>query len=222
MTPNGELLLGRGPVVFALGADADHPQLIIEVVSAEVSSPDSGGVAELGSDVAVFHLVEPATGVQPLGLSTVPVSVGDTLSVVGFGTDVADGGVGATFRPVRRTGTEVLRAVDGNVFDWIYGGYSSYLARAPADGAPADLAARYAHGVLLDGYEVWATDAPAQTCHGDSVGPVMRCGEPMEIVGVTSWSWRSAARLCDYGTVVAVFGRETLAFLQGTLRSEPR
>jgi hypothetical protein len=49
----------------------------------------------------------------------------------------------------------------------------------------------------------------------------MRCGDPQEIIGVVSWSWQSAARPCDDGTVVAVFGPETSAFLQRVRSAVP-
>jgi hypothetical protein len=120
------------------------------------------------------------------------------------------------FRALRRSGTLLLRAVNGNVFDWIYGNYASYLNRAPLDRAGADLALRYQNGELLDSYEAWMERSPgaSQTCHGDSGGPVVsyRDGQP-EILGITSWSWQSATELCDYGSVIAIFGADAAALL---------
>jgi hypothetical protein len=219
MRSNGASLLDDGPLFFAVGADADSPLAIVGVLGVERSSPDLGGVAQMGSDVAVVDLVRSVDGVTPLTPTTDPLTeamVGAELTIYGFGTNASGCSMDVPYRAVRRVGSEVLRALRGNVFDLIYGGYAAYLEAAPSDRVASDLVTRYQSGNLLDSYEIWAARAPGgpQACHGDSGGPVIRqrAGQ-LDLVGVVSWSWQSATELCDYGSVFAVFGPETAAML---------
>jgi secreted trypsin-like serine protease len=64
---------------------------------------------------------------------------------------------------------------------------------------------------LLRGYEVWAGAPDAQTCSGDSGGPLLRTiadSDLTELVGVTSWGWASPAGDCAFGTVFALITDE--------------
>jgi secreted trypsin-like serine protease len=61
----------------------------------------------------------------------------------------------------------------------------------------------------------------SQTCRGDSGGPVMIETESgWEVVGVTSWTWRSKSQACDHGSVVAIFGPQTRIALAGMIPSD--
>jgi hypothetical protein len=221
---DGELALNRYAVEFALGVDAARPDALVEAVTVELSTPDSGGVAELGSDVALYRLDHPLGGVAPMRLFAEPLSdqrLGAELTVYGFGTDVPGCDREATFRPVRRAGQVRLSALRGNVFDDIYGDEATFLADALHDMGGATAEWRYAHGGLLEDYEAWVTAGPdgAQACHGDSGGPiVIETERGSEVIGVLSWSWRSQTQQCDHGSVIAVFGPQTRALL---LRSLP-
>ncbi len=223
MNRNGEPLLPGNGFFFALGPDASEPLAIVRVTSVELSAPYDGGVTELGSDVAVCRLERHITEIVPLRLAATRTSddlVGSTLATFGYGTDNAGCDPSAAFRPIRRMATETLRAVRGNAFDTIYGSYSAYLAHALGNLDLSTAANRYEHGVLLEGYEVWAEAGPSesQSCHGDSGGPVtLEQNGGMEILGVTSWSWSSETQACDFGAVVAVFGPETVNLLDAAL-----
>jgi len=221
---DGELALNRYGVQFALGVDAERPDTLAEALAVELSAPDSGGVAELGSDVALYRLERALSGIDPLHLFAEPLSdqlLGAELMVYGFGTDVPGCDRNATFRPIRRAGQVRLSALRGNVFDDIYGDEATFLADALHDMGRPTAEWRYAHGGLLQDYEAWVTSGPdgAQACHGDSGGPiVIETERGREVVGVLSWSWRSQTQQCDHGSVIAVFGPQTRALL---LRSLP-
>lgn len=218
---NGASLLDDGPLFFALGPDADAPLALVGVRAIERADPAQGGVAQLGSDVAIADLVEPVGGVTPLPPSMDPLShqmIGEPLIIYGFGSDVAGCPEAVPFRALRRSGSVTLRALRGNVFDAIYGGYDAFRAAASSDRLRSDAAIRYQTGYLLEGYEVWAGRDPggAQACHGDSGGPVFRRRDgQLELVGVVSWSWQSSTELCDDGSVFAVFGPSTWSLLAG-------
>jgi Trypsin len=228
MTANGQEFL-PGEVFFAIGADAEHPRELRELVEVRVSAPSSGGVAQLGSDVGAFRLASPVAGVEPLPLSVLQVEdlpIGSELAVYGYSAVSSEPSApraaecGAATDIVRRRGTLALGPHQGNVFDFIYGDYATYLQQAPADTPLRNLSQRYQNGVLLEGYEAWAFDTVqgSQTCHGDSGGPVvLERGRSREIVGVTSWAWQSATRECAYGTVFATFGPQVTDFLAGLL-----
>lgn len=217
---DGDLVLDHAEVYFAVGPDAGAPAALVAVAGVELSEPDAGGVAELGSDVALYRLESAVDGVAPLPLFTGTVSdalLGTELTAYGYGTNVPGCDAGATFSSVRRMGTLILTAVHGNVFDYIYPDYAAFLEDASRDGDPASAERRYANGTLLDDYEVWVTSGQggAQPCHGDSGGPVLlETDGGMAVAGVVSWSWRSESQQCDYGSVVAVFGPQTRTLLQ--------
>lgn len=204
---------------FAVGPDANQPLMTQALVVEYLAEPALGGVAELGSDVALLRLGQPIMDVSPLEVAREPLppqAIGSQLTALGYGTNV---GCDYSAPPsvVRRQGTEQLRALRGNVFDWIFGSHDSYLSVAlhSRDRASAEL--RYQNGWLLEGREAWlsATADGAQTCFGDSGGPVLAAPRDSSaqprIVGVTSWSYASASQICAYGTVLALLGPETLA-----------
>jgi hypothetical protein len=216
-------------LVFLVGSDAAEPRTTSRVVGVQAAEPDTGGVAQLGSDLALLELERPIASVTPLPLASrvVDTPLGSELEVFGYGMSDEDevrslldlsrcGGAGAP----RQRGALLLEARNGNVFDHIYGSRAAYLEHAASDGAGLDLEDRYASGVLLEGYEAWAIAADdSQPCRGDSGGPVLLEHEGRRVlVGVTSWTWRSEERLCDHGTLIATFDADTRAWLGERLR----
>jgi hypothetical protein len=222
MTQNGGELRATD-VFFAVGFDSDRPIARVRALEGLLSAPERGGVSELGSDVAVYRLERPLPSVQPFAVSPLRLSdlpIGETLAVYGYGPAASD--CSGEARARRRRGTLALGAHRGNVFDFIYGDRSGFIENAARDTPAIDLDARYHRGELLDGYEGWGFDAEAasQTCHGDSGGPVLlESGATPELIGITSWSWRSNEQLCAYGTVFAIFGPDARDFLRRAMQT---
>lgn len=207
------------PVYFALGASSERPIRVILTNGYRLSLPHTGGVAELGSDVATFTLLEAVTDINPMKVSTTLVDaslLGAELQLYGYGSDVPGCQHSAPFEPRRRMGNVVLSALSGNVFNLMYGTLETYREHAALTRTAKDLERRYRHGELLEGYEAWVTpgEGAAQPCHGDSGGPVIiqRAGV-RHIVGVISWTWTTEHELCALGAVVAIFGSETSKLL---------
>jgi hypothetical protein len=212
-----------GFLSFAVGSSTDRLQRLIPLADIELLEPDSGGYTGFGGDLALCRLSEPVTEVTPLAVAAGSLAPGDTgqhFTVVGFGTALSDGQT--PFPAVRRRGTQTLQALDGNLLERIYGSRSAFLQaeEATSDCAPSysnskELEDRYDAAELIAGYEAWFGNGigDAQTCRGDSGGPLLR-EETSEIVGVVSWDWHPHTAVCDYGSVYAVFGPETLDAFQ--------
>jgi hypothetical protein len=217
MTQNGREL-SPDEVFFGVGFDAEAPRRLVATRAMTASPPKSGGVSQLGSDVALYQLAHVLNDVLPFALSPLGSSEllpGLELAAYGHGPVVS--ACSALQRRVRRRGELVVGASQGNVFDQIYGDYATYLERAVGVMSASELVTRYENGVLLDEYEAWGRDTSSgsQTCHGDSGGPmVLEKGLSAGIVGVTSWSWRSSAAECAHGTVFATFGPEVRAHIE--------
>ena len=111
----------------------------------------------------------------PLGASPSPPRLGDTFEAVGYGVR----GPGLA-RDVRVRGALRLYAVDGAPLPSYFGTLARFLDAAEDHfGMPLgeflveDLTVRYGRKLLTD-YEVYLFGAGAQTCHGDSGGPLLR------------------------------------------------
>jgi hypothetical protein len=153
---------------FAVGPDAERPDALVEVARVVSSSPASGGVAELGSDVAFGRLIERVPNVPPLVINAEDLNdthIGSELMVLGYGVDSSGCSQWVPFHPVRRLGEQVLNATAGNVFDHIYGSYSEYMRDVLFDRSHASAVRRYNRGVLLEGYEAWMIRAPTRVRH---------------------------------------------------------
>jgi hypothetical protein len=223
----GSEALARHSLLIAVGSDTENPKKLIEVDSADSATPDTGGVAQIGSDISVLHLKEPLVDIRPIMISTamtLPSSglLDSELIVCGYGSNVSNCPYVTNFREIRRKGSVNINATRGNVFDYIYGDRATFLALAATDRAPAELETLYDNGWLLINYEAWAERLPgaSQPCHGDSGGPVLSpTQDGYQLVGVISWTWRSATELCDYGSVIAIFGPDAAALLKRTVET---
>lgn len=221
MTRAGNALLLRRSLYFGIGVDASRPADLISIVQSQQASPTSGGVSGLGSDIAVLSLAGVSEAI-PFRMAEDSVSKADkgTLFVVlGYGRSPGDpaGTVG-----VRRRGGQSLASLSGNVFDTLYGNQAAFeaamveeellpetklcVSRAQREVA---LERTYAQGELSVGGEaLFVPDSSgARICHGDSGGPLLRADG--SVVGVASWSWRSAESPCDHGAVFALLAGAT-------------
>jgi Trypsin len=211
-------MVTRAPL-FALGPNAKAPERLIAVLDLRGSEPQTGGVAELGSDVAVGRLAEAVTNIAPLRVARVTPDelMGIPLRALGYGSSDA---CGEPSDGLRRVGQQVVTSLSGNVFDHIYGDYATYLDAVASSKPPAAAERRYLHGWLLAGYEAWVESGRGHTqiCKGDSGGPILRMSGPSaEIVGVSSWVWHSDRAVCDYGAVIALIGPQTQQLIAAAL-----
>jgi Trypsin len=212
------------PMYFAIGPDAFAPRKLVEAIAADVSPVHEGGFVGLGSDVAIYHLIEPVTDVTPIGVADAMLGeadLGRKFIAMGYGAkDVNDDIFGFSSAP-RRTGTETLNALEGSSFDLMFGSFERFInelkLKFGADYINSilwDLENMYYSTYLLSGYEAWTGNQPgdAQTCHGDSGGPLLRRVEvgpgrfEQRIYGVVSGGWFSPDLTCAYGTFYATLG----------------
>jgi hypothetical protein len=215
-------------VDFTVGANASRPKSFFVVVDLGEAPVDEGGFLDMGSDVGIARLADAPPGLAPLVIAQLgEEDVGERFAKVGFGLQDARGTYGS-----RKVGTETLRALSGNVFDFDFGGYEPFIAwadvHAEAFGGRAArtddewrrfLSDFYRHGDILPGYGAIVGDAPgdSQSCNGDSGGPlVRRIGGHLEVYGVESAGLHSHG-LCDHGGIDAIFGPTTYRFLEEAL-----
>jgi hypothetical protein len=127
-------LLGKS-VYFGIGGDDGHPKRLIEAVAFQVAPIEHGGRGDQGSDVAVALLAEKVTDVEPIGVAQpTPAEIGQRFAIVGFGRiDYAQ-----TLSPMRRVGSATLRALSGNIYDFMFGGYQGFRTWAEATLGPDD------------------------------------------------------------------------------------
>lgn len=106
---------GRSRFVFAVGAEAAASERRIEVV--HISYPPAG-------DLAVVHLAEPVTGVNPFPLSNLNANhVGQKFAALGYGAQTQYGP-----RGTRRAGAVTLRGIEGRVYELAFGSFEAFFA----------------------------------------------------------------------------------------------
>jgi hypothetical protein len=233
----GIKIVNTEPVFFAVGPDANRPAKIVEAIAADTSPVDLGGIVGLGNDVAVYHLKEPVTGVTPLPVSTVsftPADIGTRYMGVGFGSkDLLEDAFGF-LTAQRRAGYMTLRALGGQPWHTIFPTFQDFVNEFRflfGDELVQFLLPQirefYDSTILGGGYEAWvglssnqrASDgtADAQSCHGDSGGPLLTRGAYRSIVGVVSGGFFSRQLPCDHGTFYATMGAKTHEMLAAAL-----
>lgn len=219
-------------VEWLAGPSVAEPVEQIPVAAVAFAPGNQGGFLGIGRDVAAAHLAQPASVpfVEPTLLSE--EHVGQAMLSIGYGIFTPNGARDGQ----RRVGSETVTAIRGRAYEAMFGGFENFVEWAFTGNvtsvnflqsfAPGDLllgralpALRndYESTQLLDGYEAVTgrTLGDTQTCSGDSGGPLAR-REPdgtWRTYGVVSGGLDSARSVCDYGSVFAVFGPETLAFL---------
>jgi hypothetical protein len=238
-----DLTFGTGPLVnitemyFAVGPDAFAPDRVVELVDADVS-PEYGtgtnlGFTGLGADVGVMYLKEPITDIEPMKIVPWKLAarhLGWKYTTAGFGEKDAIDALFGQFEAKRALGTLTLRALKGQFFQKAYDGdYDTYLydlvQQYGADIIEANLDIVqdwWQNTPLLEGSEAWMgmASGDAQTCYGDTGGPLVRkysvTGETL-VYGVSSANWYSSNLACDKGTIVATFNDKTRRMLDKSL-----
>lgn len=186
---NTDIVTGRGPTRVVLAARFE-----------EESTVTSNTELGLGSDVALVHLREAITDVEPVdvGLLT-DADIGKTFTAIGYGLQKDLTTTGA-----RRSGTITLKARSGLVLPPLVSA-ADYDRRSGGDSA--ENLAYHARAKLLEGYEASLAPGSAQPCTGDSGGPLLsKRGGKLRVFGVASYALGSAVHPCIFGTVYATFG----------------
>ncbi len=224
---DGDAFAGLTPV-FALGPDAFHPWRTYPIVDwegePEVPANPASMFGSLGSDVGIARLGTPVTDTEPLGIGHLGNwERGHRFVVVGYGSN-NDGGETGT----RRAGRMTFRGMGGNYADYAFGGLAGLKAAAP--GMPRfsaldddGLLAAYRRMGLDPDYQAYFGGRPgdAQTCDGDSGAPfIARRGDSPQVVAIAGQGdFASDAHVCDFGSVAAVLGPKTRAFLGQALQA---
>jgi hypothetical protein len=205
-----------GKVYFLAGPNGQHPVAYAQASAATPSLLFQGGFTQLGSDVALYTLSTPITGIEPLEVAdTTPTDadVNTPFLAIGYGVQDAAGHTGT-----RKMGQVTLRMVKGAPAPLAFPTADDYVAfyqqNSPqplTDQMKAALKAQY-QAPLSDSYEVYAGGAAgdSQICHGDSGGPLLRKENGKYVVhGVASTTMNQQGQLCKSGGMYAVFGAST-------------
>lgn len=206
-------------LAFLIGPNANAPLRVVPVKSVAWEDTVQGGLVGLGVDVAVMHLGEEVTNVKPLPYAALtPDKVGTRFTGVGYGWQDMAHTAGT-----RRAGSMTLKATGGRVFEAIYDTFDKFVADAarwgydPKDPAtPAALQPLWDSYLLQDGIEGWFGNGKydAQSCHGDSGGPItLSVAGQTTVFGVTSWGFDAANGLCELGGAYATLGPISLDFI---------
>lgn len=221
--------IGHQKLAFGIGADSRNPKQIVPIESVIISSIDEGGWAQLGSDVAVYRLSESITTIEPIAIATNELADSDegkTFRAIGYGSqDQAETQFGT-----RHAGNVTLRAASGKMFHKMFGSLeafesaiASHTSQGYVDGTKDALAQMFDRE-LLPRYEAWVGEAKgdAQTCHGDSGGPLLGTENgKTRIFGVVSGGYTPLFSTgCIVGTAYATFGPWTRQLITDELQGE--
>lgn len=216
-----------GPDVLATGPNLSAPRASVRVVMARAAPGDLGGSVGQGRDVAVAVLDNPVS-IPSVELRAFPQEgLGVPFLTTGYGVHSPAGALDGQ----RRLGRETVRATSGRLFEAVYGDFESYVEAGltgrvgeldalalVGEGTLALFRLAYDRQLLLDEHEAVGVGTPSGqgTCRGDSGGPLLRLGPSGQWAsyGVISGGPRSASSLCDFGTIYATFGPETLEFVR--------
>jgi len=217
------------PMYFAVGPDAKAPLKVVEAVAADVSFQAEGGFVGLGNDVALLYLVEPITDITPMRVARRGLKqehVGRKYLEIGYGSQDLWEDLTGDLAATRKLGTGTLSAVRGQLLQMMYQGDKDHYFYDLSFMYGAEIVAEYQdlllewwnNTPLLPEYELYVGNQPgdAQTCHGDSGGPLLRKATDGQVYayGVVSGGWFSEDLSCDYGTVYASIGPKTVAMIE--------
>ncbi|HEY6080212.1 MAG TPA: trypsin-like serine protease [Polyangiaceae bacterium] len=107
---------------FGVGPDGNAPERVIEVVDVEGAPNDQGGFVGYGHDVGAMYLGESVTDLTPLEIGTLTrSSLGRDFVHIGYG--VRDNSFSAG---TRRLGKSELVALEGKVFEILFGSFEAF------------------------------------------------------------------------------------------------
>jgi hypothetical protein len=207
---------------FLIGFDATHPIRSVPVRGVSMEQSFTGGLVGLGIDMAILHLAEPVTNVETLPLAIPTEAQLDArFAGIGYGIQNMTGAHGT-----RMTGSMTFQQSGGRLYEAIYGTFEAFVADAARFGIdPNDpgglqiLQYAWDNELLQDnGIEGWFGhgQGDAQTCFGDSGGPITKAvnGKPT-VYGVASFvAWANDARtFCELGAAYATFNPTALDFV---------
>ena len=214
--------LSDGKIYFLTGPDLQHPLQVSQATSVTLASIYQGGFTGLGSDVSIFTLTTPITGIDPIAVAATPptaADVGSQFIGIGYGIQDAKGTTGT-----RKMGNITLRSVTGAPAPMVWSDANAYLTSIEAqmgtspstltDAQKAQITSEYSTP-LSDGYEVFVGGAAgdSQICHGDSGGPLLRkeANGKYMVHGVTSTTMDQVGTppVCKSGGIYTVFGANT-------------
>jgi hypothetical protein len=210
-----KLFLDEGSMAFAIGPNTALPVRMVPIATAAVAALDEGGAIGIGADVGVYTLAEDVTDVEPMLVASEPVNtsmIGQTLTVVGYGfQDLQKQKFGT-----RRAGAATVRAVQGEALEAAFGTAQAFFDAVAKVEGEAFVEANKAHfqelydKPLLADYELYAGMAAgdAQTCSGDSGGPLLATLSDgrIEVVAVASAVMTGTDTPCLFGSWYAMFG----------------
>ncbi|MCH9680080.1 MAG: trypsin-like serine protease [Deltaproteobacteria bacterium] len=204
---------------FLIGFDGTNPDRAVGILGFVTESTISGGVLGQGSDIAVVILAEPIEDIEPVGFGTVSeTDVGDSYIGVGYGMRDNFFSNGQ-----RYLGQMDLLGIGGSNHALnVWGNFERFAAQIPSLGYPPNLTPEMVLSLfdLLEDYEATFGGAPgnAQTCFGDSGGPVMRLQDgQLTVFGVASATVSTTTQLCDWGGIYATLGPAALDLVQAAL-----
>lgn len=121
-------------VGFGIGPNGHAPERIVEIIDMDRAPGDSGGFVGYGHDVGVFYLGEAVTDITPLRFrAPTEAQVGKDFVAIGYGVQDNNGSYGT-----RRLGKVELRALEGRVFEILFGSFEAFYEWYTGEPLPPD------------------------------------------------------------------------------------
>ena len=224
---DGQKYVNLVPIFVAVGPAAKTPTQIVEAVAADLSPIENTGFVGLGNDVSIYHLISDITDVKPFKVATAALKgpdavthkggdMGKVFTSIGFGAQTVKEDLTGNLASTRKAGASTMNALEGKSFELMLGSFQAFVdqlifeyGKAIIDANMDIVTSWYNDTLIAKDYEAWTGHQPgdAQTCHGDSGGPLLhKVNGKLQVFGVVSGGWHSRDLSCDYGTFYATTG----------------